>query len=332
MKVMHVVNELTIGGGAVHIHQLLKDTLALGHEAACATFESGPVASWMRDDNIPVFYMKDEQDLHRVIEHWGPHVLHGHTCGGGAFCCPIAREYEIVGGETIHSMVPGTNCDASFEVVEVVGLHKMRPRSTLIPWAFNPQRFQVKRSREEMSLIWNIPPGVPIIGRNGRLDGSKAPDDFVRTLSRLPGAYGVLVGGGVEADNLKRLSEELGCADRLRMPGFQTELGDFFNMMDVIVYPTHDESVCAGVHEPLFLQKPVVCYPRGGMAETIIHRKTGLHASNVDELVHWTVYCLANPDAAKALGQAGWRMIQQKHQDNPLLEAQRHLELYQSLR
>ena len=229
-------------------------------------------------------------------------------------------------------MVPGSNPEADFEIAQVEALQNIRPKATLIRCAYNPQRFTITRVREEMQEELGIPPNVTVIGRSSHLDKSKGVYEFVQVLAQIPEAYGLMVGEGKEYESLRRYATQLGCSDRLIMPGVKNDLGNYFNAIDIICFPTLDEVACGGVHEPLFLQKPVVCYPIGGIGEVIQHRKSGLHAHNISELIHWTKYLITNPSVGKALGEAGWARLKQNGQDNPLSKAQQHLDLYRSLR
>jgi glycosyltransferase involved in cell wall biosynthesis len=330
MRVMHFLHEMTLGGGTVHYLQLLKDTVQLGIPCAVATFQDGLMRWDYEKAGVEVFLMPGPEWLEEPARNWKATVLHGHTCGGGSATCEVAKKLGILGGETIHSMVQRTGPMAGdFEVVEVVGLQNMRPGSTLIPWAQDPTRFKVSISRAELRSDYSIPAGAKIIGRNGRLDGSKAPDQFIQVLARMPDVWGIMVGDGAMKADLERLAVILGCRDRLVMPGCRRDQGNWFNAMDVIVYPTHDESVCAGIVEPLFLGKPVVCSPVGCMGETIIHGETGLHAWGVDDLVAKTRWMLDHPKEAAAMGQRGRSHLAAKGQDSPVGEAQAHLDLYQ---
>lgn len=329
MRVLHNLHEMTLGGGTVHYLQLLKDMVALGVPCAVATFQDGIMRPDYESAGVEVFVMPDNSHLERIAMSWGATVLHGHTCGGGSDACGVAKKMGVLGGETIHSMVPRTGPMAGdFEVVEVEGLQNMRPGSTRIPWAQDPDRFKVTIPRSTLLSQCGIPANATVIGRNGRLDGSKAPDEFIQVLARLPGVWGIMVGDGAIRSDLERLAVILGCRDRLAMPGCRRDQGNWFNAMDVIVYPTRDESVCAGVVEPLFLEKPVVCSPIGCMGETIIHGETGLHAWGVEALVEATRWMLEHPAEAALMGRQGREHLAKKGWDDPVGEAQAHLDLY----
>jgi glycosyltransferase involved in cell wall biosynthesis len=333
MRIIQYVHEMSLGGGSVHVCQLLKDFKALGHDVAYATLQDGIMRGDLEASGVPIFLLGEEKDLIHYAGNWGAHVLHGHTCGGGSYACKVARELGAVGGETIHSFVAGQNPEADFEIVELDSLGRLRPKADVIYWAIHQDRFRITKSRDRIRSELGIPVNAFVMGRNGRLAWEKAPDEFVRCLASLkesiPNIWGLMVGEGAEFDNLKQLACQLGCVERLVMPGMRRDQGNLFHAMDVVVYPTRDESVCAGVLEPLFVKKPVVAYLVGGMHETIIHNETGLAAPTFTHLVYSVEYLYNYPDEGKRLGEAGYEYVLKKGQMDTVAEAKRHLEVYQ---
>jgi hypothetical protein len=331
-RLLHYLHEMTLGGGTVHCLQLTRDMTALGVPTAVATYQDGEMRERYQSAGVPVFLMKGPEELEAAARSFGANVLHGHTCGGGSDALGIARRLKVVGGETIHSMVARSGPMAGdFEVVEVEKLAAMRPGATRIPWAFPEARFTVDVAPAATRTILGIPPDAPVIGRNGRLDGSKAPDVFIQVLAAMPPhVWGLMVGDGPMAADLKTFAKMLGVADRLVMPGTRHDPGNLFAVMDVVVYPTHDESVCAGIVEPLICRKPVVCTPVGAMDETIIHGETGLCATDVPGLARYALWLLQEPQEAARLGRQGYQHLARKGWLDPVGEAKAHRTLYEA--
>ena len=335
-RLLHYPHELTLGGGSVHTVQLLKDHQRLGFPAACATLQDGILSDELKAAGIPVFLLQREEDLYEVARDWNAEIIHGHTCGGGSYGNTVGRRLRaegkrIIFGEHIHSVVGGCP-DGDFEVAEIEGMRNLRPGIEIIPWAVVPERITPTATRKELRQQWGIPEDKYVIARHGRLDGPKLPEHFIRALAQLPDCYGILSGWGPMAQQLSELAWELGCSPRLRMLGLYTQPGNVFEAADCVVYPTHDESWCAGVIEPLLFGMPVVAYPVGGIGENLIHGQTGLHARNVDGLVRAVRAFQQYPETARKLGREGRTRLVDKGVHDPLLEAQRHLELYRRVR
>lgn len=330
MRILHFPHELDLGGVQVMAARLLQGFQRMKHEVFCATLRNGPVGKMLDDAGIRVEVLSNQEELVSFARAMGAHVLHGHTCGGGSYACHAARELGVVGGETIHSMVSSDTMHGDFETAPCETAKQFRPHCTPILLGLPSDRLQVKRSRSEMRGYLGIPERAPVIGRHGRLDGSKAPDLFVEVLSRLPDVYGILVGWGPMEPVLRELAEYKGCADRLKMPGMvhPDQTADYINAMDVYVYPTHDELCCAAVQEAQYLQRPVTCFVRGAMGENVIDGKTALVAHNVDQMVQQVVQLFADPALRRALGSAARNFLIDRRQDDTLWEAQQYLDLY----
>ncbi len=336
LKVCHVVNELAIGGGTVHIAQSVRDLVALGYPCAVATLQDGPMREKIEGWGGKVFLMNKEEDLYEVYNEFRPHVFHGHSCGGGHFPCAVTRVLQsqgekLISGEHVHSIVPGTNPNADFEIAEVEMMRDLRPGITIIPWSYDLSRLQSKLTKEEAKEKLGIPHDAFVIGRNGRLDGAKRPDVFVDVLNSLPNVWGLLYGDGPEFGSLRELSIRLGCSDRLVMPGSCFDPADRFAAMDVIVYPTQDESWCAGIIEPMLIGKPVVANIVGGMGENLIHGQTGFVANTPNEFIDKITYIRNDYKEALRLAKNGQEHLYAKGVHDPVLEAKRHLALYEEV-
>ncbi len=332
-SVLHFPHETTIGGGSIHVLTLMRSCRELGHRMACATLEEGPIGAVMREAGFPVFGLSRPEDLYDVAREWGAEVLHGCTCCGGSYACQVSRRLQregvpVIGGQHVVSLVGGDDLEADFEIGEVDLLKQLRPRLTVIPYSSDPVRLTSKWTQAEARTHYGIPPGVPVIGRNSRLDASKHPLGFIETLAQLPECWGILSGEGPEYAGLQQAARQLGCFGRLVMPGRTLQPGDVFAAIDIVVYPTLDESWCAGVVEPLLLEKPVVAYPTGGITGHILPGVTGLLGHSSSQLAEAVRTLLRNPDLAVQLGKAGREHLVARGVHDPLIEATRTLTLY----
>lgn len=104
----------------------------------------------------------------------------------------------------------------------------MVPVSTLPP-------FKVRRNGEPVT-----------IGALGRFDAVKGLDVFIRALALLRKEgmpFRALLGGaGVEANNLKRLSQKLGLEEKIRFPGWVTDVDAFWAVIDILCVPARSDA------------------------------------------------------------------------------------------
>jgi len=329
MKIMMYVNDLGLGGVQIIAIEKLINFKKLGHEVSLITRENGLASKFLDENSIPLTECKDKESVINTIKEFGPDILHGHSCGGGSEAISFGKELGIVCGETIHSMVPG-NKVGDFEVVYNELNSSIRPDSTLIYWGFMTDRITPTMTRDEARDYWEIPKNVYVIGRNGRLDGSKAPKDFIETLKYLPDWVWGLVGGwGPEMDNLQRQASNLGIRERVIFTGARYDVANVIAAMDCVVYPTLDESFCAGVVEPMYQRKPVVCYVRGGMIQHTIHEETALVGNDPGELAKYVAKLIKDTELAAKLGDNAYNKCNQLGYWDAMRDAKEHIELYE---
>jgi glycosyltransferase involved in cell wall biosynthesis len=265
---------------------------------------------------IPVKIIEKETQLNDIARNFGANVLHGHTCSGGSYATvasTIMKEagYSTIGGETLHSACgPGVNQLSDFEVALTDALAQRRPRSTFIQFAVDTRRLQVTEDRESFRARYNIPKDAFVIGRNGRLVGSKLPGVFIDVLARIPSIYGMLCGDGELKNDLKHYAEQLGCIDRLAFVEEDFNIGNRLNAMDLFVYPTQDELVCAVVIEAMAFGLPVVAYGREGIYDVIKDGLTGMLAYDVDTLTAHVISLIENDTLRMSIADAGRNFVE----------------------
>lgn len=94
-------------------------------------------------------------------------------------------------------------------------------------------------SRREMQT----PEDAFVVVAMGRFVKRKGFDHLLRAIRKSEGVWLWLLGDGPEADELRRLTEELGIADRVRMPGWQTDAYAYLSAGDAFAITS--------LHEPL---------------------------------------------------------------------------------
>jgi PEP-CTERM/exosortase A-associated glycosyltransferase len=126
----------------------------------------------------------------------------------------------------------------------------------------------------------------------------------------------LLVGGGEVAADLKRQVESLGIAARVRLPGSvpQSEVGRYYGIADVLVYPRHSSRLTELVTplkplEAMAMGRAVVASDVGGHRELIDHGRTGLlfRAGDTADLARALVEVLDHDGRAWVVRERTWR-------------------------
>ncbi len=149
---------------------------------------------------------------------------------------------------------------------------------TLTPYGISVSKFS--RSPPDKRLIREL--GLEdktVLISVSRLSRRKGLDYLLRAVAGLNSDVKLLlVGDGVEKDNLVRLSRKLGIAERVvfvgRIPN--ENLMRYYNLADIFVLPSLHEGMGIVFLEAMACGLPVVTTNVGGMTDFIMEGKTGL--------------------------------------------------------
>lgn len=150
--------------------------------------------------------------------------------------------------------------------------------------SFDPARLP---SPAAMRARLGLPADGPLIGMAGRLQRWKGMHVFVAAVAQIrathPGVHAVIVGGTHETEpkygaELRAQVHALGLDGALTLAGFQPNVAEWMQAMDVFVHASDREPFGIVVVEAMALGKPVVAGAGGGPAEIITDGENGLLA------------------------------------------------------
>ena len=142
----------------------------------------------------------------------------------------------------------------------------------------------------ELRQSHGIPKDAVVFLNVGRLDPQKGQAYLLRAfhciLPQAPTAYLVILGDGLLRSALRQLASELGIADRVRFPGIRTDVGAFFEMADVFVFPSVFEGLGLALVEAMAKGLPCIASRLPALTEVIADSSTGMlvRAGTVEEL------------------------------------------------
>jgi glycosyltransferase involved in cell wall biosynthesis len=155
-------------------------------------------------------------------------------------------------------------------------------RIRLIPRGVDPRRFDPARIAPAAVLAqreaWGAAPGQPVLLLPARLTRWKGQTVLVEALARLPGAIGVLAGGGNPsfAAELQARAGALGLGSRLVLAGHIETLDVALLAADVVLHASIEpEAFGRTVIEAQAMARPVVAADLGGPRETVEEGVTG---------------------------------------------------------
>jgi glycosyltransferase involved in cell wall biosynthesis len=305
-----------------------------GYEVRHVT--AGPPADVPKDDlwrHMPAF-------AGRLAEAWAEEafdVAHAHFWMSGWATMTAAAETGVPWAQTFHALgsvkrrhqggrdtsppdridVERELCSAADAVVatcrdevrELEALGLDRGRARIVPCGVDVDHFVAAAHRR---------PGRRLLAV-GRLVERKGIDDAVRALAALPGATLTVAGGPAadaldldpEAQRLRSIADELGCADRLELLGAvgRDRMPQLLAAADVVVATPWYEPFGIVPLEAMAVGRPVVGTAVGGLLDTVVPGVTGELVPQRDPVALAATLgrLVDDPDRIRRYGQAGAR-------------------------
>jgi glycosyltransferase involved in cell wall biosynthesis len=167
----------------------------------------------------------------------------------------------------------------------------------------------------------------PVIGNGGWLIPRKRFDVFLRVagevLKHRPDATFIVAGDGRERAALEALVSELGISDRVRWLGWQASMRPFYAALDVMLFNSDWDALGLTPLEAMTHAIPLVAsVQHGGLKEIVTEDRFGFlrGSHDVRELAGLVVRLLADPAAARMLGEAGRDRVELLSRVGPIVE------------
>lgn len=148
----------------------------------------------------------------------------------------------------------------------------------LIPNGANPRIFSAHHTEQDLvpyrERVGKIP-GTTILVSTSRLVRKNAVDDVIRALPLLSSHIRfVVVGGGPEEEQLHKLAQELGVADRVVFVGQvdRTETPKYLAIGDIYVRPSRSEGFGNAFASAMAAKLPIIATQEGGIADFLFDR------------------------------------------------------------
>lgn len=196
----------------------------------------------------------------------------------------------------------------------------------VIPNGVNLKQFNREHySRNEILQDLNIPDEKLIIGLVGRITPGKGHIELIGAAGilneRFPGKlYFLLVGSSGKGEEeyekeIRSLAEGL---NNLKFAGQTDEPGKFFAAMDILAFPSHDESFGRVVIEAMAMDVPVAASGYAGVLDIITDGKTGLlfQPKSSISLAEALEKLITDEKMRKELAAFGKMLVQEKFTDD----------------
>jgi glycosyltransferase involved in cell wall biosynthesis len=202
------------------------------------------------------------------------------------------------------------------------------PETTrVIPSAVDPDATQPRAGRSATRAREDLKADTPCLLVLVSLVARKGIDVLLDALAQLdvPSPQPVLwiAGDGPERGALEQRARALGLTQRVRFLGQREDAGDLLAACDVFVLPSRLEGLGVAALEAMAAARPVVASAVGGLAEAVVHERTGLLVPPEDPgaLAAALARLLRDPSLRARLGDAGPARVREKYTSERMVEA-----------
>jgi glycogen(starch) synthase len=330
-----------IGGVENLAARLLPDLRARGHEFTVVTWENLESPDVIDYRGIPVYrfpFFSGGGNLGAVLESrrrvanlkrgFAPDLVHVNSYGGSVlFHVNTAAAHPAPSVVTLHQALPDAPIGSDSLLRNV--LHSAAWVTACSASVLDSARRLIPEIARRSSVILNgitvspraAPPirfDPPLILCLGRLVKEKGFDLALAAFSvvhqRFPMARLLVAGDGAERKNLLRQADDLGLASAVDFPGAvgPDDVPGLIAQSSLVLVPSRVEGFGLVALEAASMARPVIASRVGGLAEVVVHERTGLltESENSEALAAAVVRLLGQPEQSARLGLAARERVE----------------------
>jgi L-malate glycosyltransferase len=172
-----------------------------------------------------------------------------------------------------------------------------------------PERISLPQ-RKAARQKWHIREEEFVFGCASAFVPEKGQRHLVEALqivrAQFPNCRLLLVGEGQCRTEVKELAKTLGLEAYVSLPGFVTNVQDFYCALDAFVFPSEFEGLGTALQAAMAYALPAISTTRGALAEVVEHERTALVAEpDAKSFAAAMVSLLRDSALQKSLGEAG---------------------------
>ena len=195
----------------------------------------------------------------------------------------------------------------------------------------NERTHMVNNRLQELKKDGNV-----LIGNIGRLVAIKGIDIFIQAfaevIKRIPNAIAVVIGDGEQREELGMMTQKLGLNEHIVFLGFQKNVLDIINQLDLVVLSSRREGLPLTPIEVISQGKTVIASNISGNNEVIKDGFNGLlfEKDNVSELAEKIVLLIENKGYRRQLEQNAKNTYSRSYDYDTFIR--RYMEQYHALK
>ncbi|MBI9039310.1 MAG: glycosyltransferase [Bacteroidales bacterium] len=154
------------------------------------------------------------------------------------------------------------------------------PRSTVIYYGINLERFNPNKKFIDIRKEWGVPENKTLVGFLVRMTIQKDPFTMVKAIKKVmdetPDVLFLMIGEGELKDDTLELAKELGVIPSIIFKDFRQDVPEILNAIDIYCLPSLWEGLPIGLIESMAMKKAIVASPVDGTKEAIVNNESGI--------------------------------------------------------
>jgi glycosyltransferase involved in cell wall biosynthesis len=179
----------------------------------------------------------------------------------------LAKWYDRLWASGCHKIIVSNQFNANILIKEGVN-----PRKIHVVYNY-PDTPEITMTKVEVLAKHNIPSDRIIIGTVARLSAAKDWTTFFktirRTVQRRKDVHFLIVGDGALYEQLDKTVMEMEMADHVTFAGFQSNVWNYYGVMDIFLLCSFGEGVPNVVLEAMAMGLPIVSTDSGAVREAV---------------------------------------------------------------
>ncbi len=188
-----------------------------------------------------------------------------------------------------------------------------------------------KLNKTELKKEFKLHPDKKIIGMIGRMTHGKGYEEFFNAVKQLTDkredlAF-IVVGAASHGEknyetHLMNLCGQLNIKDKIFFMGQRTDIDKMFAVMDLMVFPSHEESFGNTLIEAMGMGVPIIASNKGGVPDIIVDGECGvlIEPKNSVLLAEKINYMIDNENILNKFSANGLKRVREKFDMNKILD------------
>ncbi len=301
MRVLHLETGRHLYGGPRQVLYLLGGLTAEGIDNLLVCPEGSAPATQAKRDGLTVQEISFGGDadvlsvfrIQKLIQTFKPDLVHIHSRRGADSWGLIAAGWAgvpVVVSRRVDHVDPAwlanwryrrvSRVVAISDVIRQVVLSQGvdEEKVVVVHSAVDVEEWTAPRRPEALRKEFSLPAGLPTVAMAAQFISRKGHLDLIQALVQpdMPSLAMVLFGQGPLEEEVRSAIVAAGLTDRVRMPGFRSDLPEWLSSFDMMAHPAHKEGLGVAVLQGSAAALPIVGCRAGGVPEIVIDGQTGI--------------------------------------------------------